>query len=99
MHIISKKALREFWEKHPNSKEPLLNWYSITKKADWGNLAEVKNDFSHADLVGICTIFNIAGNNYRLITKISYRTKKVFIRFVLTHAEYDKGTYKNDCEC
>ncbi|NJM53835.1 MAG: type II toxin-antitoxin system HigB family toxin [Blastocatellia bacterium] len=99
MHIISKKALREFWEKHPNSKASLQNWYSITKKAEWDNLAEVRVDFPHADLAGVCTVFNIAGNNYRLITKISYRTKKVYIRFVLTHAEYDKGIYKNDCEC
>lgn len=99
MNIVSKKALREFWGKYPNAEVPLRHWLLTAKKAKWENLAEVRKDFPHADLVGICTIFNIAGNNYRLITKISYRTKKVFIRFVLTHAEYDKGTYKNDCEC
>lgn len=61
-------------------------------------MAETKSDYSHADLVGTCTIFDISGNRYRLITKISYRTQKVFIRFVLTHADYDKENYKNDCE-
>ena len=99
MRIISKKALQEFCEKHPNSRSSIETWYSITKKADWKSLVDVRSDFPHADLAGVCTVFNIAGNNYRLITKISYRTKKVFIRFVLSHAEYDKGIYKNDCEC
>ncbi|MBX7171254.1 MAG: type II toxin-antitoxin system HigB family toxin [Pyrinomonadaceae bacterium] len=99
MHIISKKALRDFWEKHPNSKTSLQSWYSITKNAEWENLADVRADFPHADLAGICTVFNIAGNNYRLITKIYYEDKVVLIRFVLTHAEYDKKPYKDDCEC
>ena len=99
MHIISKKALREFWENHPDSETSLINWYRITKKANWENLAEAKADFPHADLAGLCTIFNIAGNNYRLITKIYYPGKKVLIRFVLTHAEYNKKGYINDCKC
>jgi mRNA interferase HigB len=98
MHIITKKRLQEFWEKHPDSEESLRFWYQIAKRADWSNLVNTRNDFSHADLAGICTIFNIGGNKYRLITKISYRTKKIYIRFILTHAEYDKGIYKNDCE-
>ena len=98
MHIITKKRLQEFWAKHPDSKEPLLIWYRIAKRAKWNNLADVKKDFSHADLAGVCTIFNIGGNKYRLIAKIFYPNKKVLIRFVLTHAEYDKKGYKNDCE-
>lgn len=99
MHIISKKAVQKFWEKHPNSKASLQSWYSITKKAEWNNLTDIRADYPHADLVGNCTIFNIAGNNYRLITKIYYESKVVLIRFVLTHAEYDKKPYKDDCEC
>jgi len=99
MHIITKKQLQAFWKKYPDSETSLKTWYSITKKARWENLAETKADFSHADLVGVCTIFNIGGNKYRLITKIYYPNKKVLIRFVLTHAEYDKKNYKNDCEC
>ncbi len=99
MHIITRKRLQEFWKKHSDSETSLETWYKITKKANWENLADTRADFTHADLAGICTIFNIGGNKYRLITKISYRTKKVFIRFVLTHSEYDKGIYKNDCEC
>lgn len=99
MHIITKKPLQEFWKKYPESESSLKSWYKITKKAEWKNLADTRKDFSHADLAGVCTIFNSGGNNYRLITKIFYPNKKVLIRFVLTHSEYDKKVYKNDCEC
>lgn len=99
MHIITKKCLRDFWKKHPESESLLRTWYKITKKADWKNLVDIRKDFPHADLAGVCTIFNIGGNKYRLITKIYYPNKKVLIRFVMTHAEYNKKTYKNDCEC
>lgn len=98
MHVISLKKLKEFWLQHPNAEEPLRRWYKITTKADWQNLSETRSDFPHADLAGECTIFNIKGNSYRLVTKISYRTKKVFVRFVGTHAEYDKGDWKDDCK-
>ncbi len=99
MHIITKRALREFWEKHPDAKESLKFWYQTSSKAQWQHLVEVRQDFPHADLAGICTIFNIGGNKYRLITKIYYEDQVILIRFVLTHAEYDKKIYKNDCEC
>ena len=98
MKVISRKPLRLFASKHADSIDALESWYKIAKKAKWQNLTNVKKDFSHADLAGVCTIFNIGGNKYRLITKISYRTQKIFIRYVLTHAEYDKGIYKKDCE-
>ena len=99
MHIITKKALQKFWEKFPDAENALRSWYQIAKKAEWKNLVEVRNDFPHADLAGVCTIFNIGGNKYRLITKIFYPNKKVLIRFVMTHAEYNEKTYRNDCEC
>ena len=97
MRIISRKRLAEFWAMHLDAKEPLLAWYQITKKAGWDNLAEARQDFRHADPVGTCTVFNIKGNNYRLITKVFYARKRVLIRFVLRHKEYDKGAWKNDC--
>ncbi len=99
MHIITKKRLQEFWKEHPLAEKPLINWYRQVKKAKWKNLVEVRADFPHADLVGICTVFNIGGNKYRLITKIYYPAKKVLIRFVLTHREYDDKKFKDDCEC
>ena len=98
MRIISRKALRRFWASHPDSKGPLNAWYKLTRRAEWDSLADARKDFPHADLVGICTVFNVKGNDYRLITKIYYKHRKVYIRRVLTHAEYDKGDWKNDCE-
>ncbi|MEK6321694.1 MAG: type II toxin-antitoxin system HigB family toxin [Acidobacteriota bacterium] len=99
MRIVSRKALRKFWEKHPDAEIPLQSWYHRTKQARWDSLVDTKLDFPHADLVGVCTVFNIKGNHYRLIAKINFRHKKVFIRDVLTHGEYNKDRWKNDCGC
>ena len=73
---------------------PLLNWYRITKRADWDSLADVRRDFAHADAVGRRTVFNIHGNHYRLIARINYLTKRVFILNILTHVQYSKGDWK-----
>ena len=93
MHIISRKALRLFWEAYPESQEPLTTWYTIVKRANFQNILEVRAFFPHADFKaskqeGGLTIFNIGGNKYRLITSIVYDWQKVFIRGVLTHDEY-----------
>jgi len=97
VRVISRKALLEFSRKHPNAAQPLDNWYRRALKAQWKNLADVKLDYPHADSVGDCTVFNIAGNKYRLITRIKYEYRVVYIRFVLTHAEYSRGGWKSDC--
>jgi mRNA interferase HigB len=99
MHVISLRKLREFWQQHPASEEPLRRWYRIAKKEQWKSLIETRREFPHADLAGVCTIFNLKGNDYRVISKIYYRNRTVLVRFVLTHAEYDKGNWKDDCEC
>jgi mRNA interferase HigB len=97
VRVISCKALPDFAAKHPDAAGPLDNWYRRTKKANWSNLSEVRTDYPHADLVGTCTVFNIKGNAYHLVTKIFYRQKKVLIRFVLTHKDYDREGWKDDC--
>jgi mRNA interferase HigB len=79
VRVISKPAILKFADKHAPALVPLMNWYRITRRADWGSLADVRSDFAHADIVGRRTVFNIHGNNYRLITRINYRTKRVFI--------------------
>jgi mRNA interferase HigB len=94
VRVISKPAILKFAEKHPDALAPLMNWYRITKRADWGSLAEVRRDFAHADVVGRRTVFNIHGNDYRLIARVNYRTKRVFILYILTHVEYSKGGWK-----
>ena len=94
MRVISKPAILKFSERHPDALVPLMNWYRITGRADWGSSAEVRRDFAHADIVGRRTVFNIHGNNYRLIARVNYRTKRVFILHILTHVEYSKGDWK-----
>ena len=96
VRVISRKALTKFAAKHRDAKEPLDNWYRRTRRANWQNLAEVREDYPQADLVGTCVVFNLAGNKYRLISRIFFRSKRVYIRFVMTHKEYDKGEWEND---
>ena len=91
MHVISRKALLDFAKAHPDAAETLDNWYRRVKKATWQNLADVRRDYPHADLVARCTVFNVGGNKYRLITKIKYEKATVFVRAVLTHRVYSKG--------
>ena len=94
MHVISRKALREFAARHPDAGAPLDIWHRIARKAVWRSLAGVRKTYPHADAVGMYTVFNIKGNAYRLIVKIEYEFGLIFIKRVLTHAEYDKGAWK-----
>lgn len=96
MRIIAKPVLREFWMQNVSAEISLLDWYKQSKKANWTNLPGIKKVFSHADLVGKCVVFNIGGNKFRLITKINYRAKIIYIRSILTHKEYDQDNWKND---
>jgi len=96
MHVITKTVLKQFWEKHPNAEIGLRSWYKITGQSHWQHLNDVRQSFSHADLVGQLIVFNISGNHYRLITKIVFPKGRVYIRAVLTHAEYDKNIWKKD---
>lgn len=97
MHVITKRRLVEFWQRHPDAQPSLEYWYALTKDAKWLSFAEIRQMFPSADLVGKCTVFNIGGNKYRLIARIEHRWQKVYVRFVLTHAQYDRGKWKNDC--
>ena len=91
MRIIAKSALRAFWERHPDSEQALLSWYQEVKQADWDSPYKVKSRYPSASIAaGDRVVFNIRGNNYRLVVKISYRYRVVYVRFVGTHAEYDK---------
>lgn len=91
MRIISRKALRDFWAKHPDAEQPLRAWYTNVKRADWQTPADVKLDYRSASFVANNrVIFNIKGNRYRLVAAIKYQYSSVYIRFVGTHAEYDR---------
>lgn len=96
MHAISRKKLREFWGRHPKAKSPLSAWFKKTTKAEWSDLADVKATFPQTDRYKRFVIFDLGGNKYRLIAEINYRRGKVFIRHMLTHAEYDRGDWKGE---
>jgi len=96
MHIITRKRIREFYEKYPQAKSSLEFWYKISSKAAWKNFAELRETFPSADIVQNFTVFNIGGNRYRLIVFIDYGYQEIYIRHVLSHAEYDKNNWKQD---
>jgi mRNA interferase HigB len=96
MRIITKRRLTDFYQKHASAKGSLLAWHKNTSAATWQNLVELKQAFPSADLVNNFTVFNIGGNKYRLIVYVDYEDAIVFIRHILTHAEYDKDNWKDD---
>ena len=96
MHIISFRKLKQFWFNHPNAEVSLRFWYKIAKKHRWQCFNDVCQSFSSVDKIKNLVVFNIGGNKFRLITYIDYERGKVFIREVLTHAEYDKDDWKKD---
>ncbi len=100
MNIVSRKTLADFGAMHSDARIPSGAWFKVVSNASWGNLAEVRQTYPSVDLVGRLTVFDIAGNKYRLITKVTYpigsTNGTVYIRSVLTHAEYSKEGWKND---
>ena len=94
MHIITRKRLADFAQKHPNCATSLESWYRILKHSTVSNFAELRTIFPSADQVDGLTVFNIGGNKARLIAAIHYNTQRLYIRHVLTHKEYDKNKWK-----
>jgi mRNA interferase HigB len=91
MRIIALRTLRDFWEQHADSAAPLRAWYFEARQADWDSPAAVKAKYGSASIVGNNrVVFNIKGNSYRLVVKINYPTRIVYIRFLGTHVEYDR---------
>lgn len=91
MRIISRKTLREFWERHPDARKPLEAWYSDVKNSQWKTPIEVKRIYQNASFIANNRIvFNIKGNQYRIVVAVAFKVGIVFIRFVGTHEEYDR---------
>lgn len=91
MRIIARKTLQAFWDRHPDAEQPLKAWFKFAQKADWKAPVEMKADHRNASILEdnrVC--FNIAGNKYRLVVKVNYPYRILYIRFVGTHAAYDK---------
>ena len=96
MRIIAKSTLRNFWIMHQDAEQPLRAWYNEAKKAEWNSFQDIKIQFRSASIVGNDrVVFNIKGNDYRLVVLVLFRRDKAFIRFVGTHKEYDKIDAKN----
>ena len=89
MHIISLKMLRDFWKKHPEAEQPLRNWHTVAEHSRFTDLADLKRSFGTADYVPPYTVFDVAGNNFRVVVLVRYRDCKMFVRWVMTHREYD----------
>lgn len=91
MRIIAKKALTDYYARHPEAKAALEDWYAKAKEAEWRNFSDIKATFNSVDAVGNQRyIFNIKGNDFRLIVIIQFNHGRIYIRFIGTHAEYDK---------
>jgi mRNA interferase HigB len=97
MLIVTEARLGEYTRRHPEAASALFRWAGITRGAVWGNLVKVRMVFRHADQVGACTVFNIMGNNYRLITRVDYGLQTVTLKHFLTHEQYDRDKWKKDC--
>jgi mRNA interferase HigB len=90
MRIIARKMLRDFWSTCADAEQPLKAWFKLAEEADWRAPSDVKRSFGNASIVrGNRVVFNIAGNKYRLVAKINYPYRVLYIRFIGTHQQYD----------
>jgi mRNA interferase HigB len=96
MRLIAIKNLRNEAYQYPDAKKAVEAWYLVTKNANWSNLEDIRQVYRDAEAVGNFTVFNIKGNNYRLIVGINYVKQRVYFKYFLTHSEYDKDYWKND---
>lgn len=94
MRVISLDKLVEFSKIHPDAESSLDSWRQVAEEAEWRHIIDVRQVYPHADFVEGHTVFNIGGNKYRLITKITYSLRTIAIKDVLTHSEYDKDEWK-----
>jgi len=95
VHVITRRRLAEFAQQHPECVGALENWYRIVRRGTFSNLADIRRVMPSTDSVGRFTVFNVGGNKVRLIAAVHYNRGKLYIRHVLTHAEYDKGHWKD----
>ncbi len=97
MLIVTEARLNEYAKKHAAAASSLLMWGALIKAASWRRIADAKRTFPHADQVRRCVVFNVKGNDFRLITRIEYGLQTVTLKYFLTHADYDRAKWKKDC--
>jgi mRNA interferase HigB len=94
MRVISKKPIREFWERHPESKPALEEWFRKVGKLSAASFPELRQAFRSADYVDGYTLFDVGGNKYRIATVVHYDNQRLYVRQVMTHAEYDRNAWR-----
>ena len=99
MPIISPKRIREAIQHHSEWRASLISWLKVAKASDWKNFPDVKNTWRNCDTVGSCVVFDIQNNRCRLITRVFYEARRIYILRILSHVEYAKEGWKNDCDC
>ena len=97
MRVLSFGPFREAWERDPQAEGLFRDFYRKLERITSQNLAELKQVFPSADLVGKCYVFNVGGNKYRVVTRIHFNRQMIFVRAVLSHAEYDRDKWKAQC--
>lgn len=97
MELVDYELVEKFTKKHARARSSFNLWRDVTVAASWKSFDDVKKTFRSADIYGDCVIFDIGGNNYRLIAKIEYEDEQVSTNKVMTHAEYDKDKWKKNC--
>ena len=99
MHVISRKKLAEFWALHADAEEQLAAWFKVAELAEWAQWSDVRTTYPKASYYRCCFIFNICGGSYRLVARRSLNWKTLFVVAVMAHAEYDRDTWKQFCDC
>jgi mRNA interferase HigB len=94
MHIITRKRLLDFSRQHPDCASALESWFRIVKRTNFNSFVELRQVFPSVDQVSGLTVFNIGGNKARLIAAVHYNTHRVYLRYILTHGEYNRGTWR-----
>jgi mRNA interferase HigB len=97
MHVVSKKKLRDFWLLERSAEGPLREWYKNVCRFRWTKFADVRHSYASADKVGRCIVFNLGGNKYRVIAEMSRNWRRIYVRYVLSHKDYDRATWKASC--
>lgn len=102
MRTFNVSTIRRWQARHAEARESLRSWYQVARSAQWRSLADVRQQYASADQVGSCLVFNIKGNQYRLICGVLYASSDhggfLYLKHFLTHAEYDKRAWKEDCQ-
>ena len=101
MHVIARPAIHAAIRRHRDAEQWLTAWWGRANGVRWTSLEEVRVDYPSVDQVGCCLVFNVKGNTYRLICRVTYASRHtrgtLLVKAFLTHAEYDRGDWKKDC--